>query len=123
MHRARFSGRISDTSSSNESLRVQHQLAPGKQTLTERLAAVEARPGEAAAGPSALPPDAVALSPAVVPSSRSTGVKLEALFGRPGVQHARGDAVPEPAVDHAGVHAAAAQGISSPASALPHGDA
>jgi len=87
-------------------------LAPGKRTLTDRLAPhpeTAAGPGGAAPGAASAPRD---VSPAAAGARPAT---LQMLFGAPRA-HAG------PGRDPAQVHAAAARGAATPAAPLPHAE-
>ena len=105
MHRDRTSDRAPGRHSSADSLGGS-PLAPGKQTLTEGLAVPRIE---------ATAPVADAATPAPLPAPASGGspvATVQMLFGVPRAA----------APDKDQVHTAAASGISTPASGLPHAD-
>jgi hypothetical protein len=105
--------RAADGSRRNESMVVQHPLAPGKRTLTE---AAMVQRSEAITGARLAAVETGAPASASQPISTSTGPRptLQMLFG---VQRA---AMASPAEDPAQVHAAAARGTATPATKLPY---
>jgi len=103
---------------------VQRDAHPGKQTLTAAIAPDPPGPVQRsiASRPAAAPVDAVPEQGAR-PIAGLTSVAMKSLFGGAGVQRAQpagAGAGAAPAHDAASVHAAAARGIATPASALPH---
>lgn len=115
MHRERFPGRVLGRESSTFARAVQHQLSPGKRTLTEALV-VQRR--EATPEPELATNGTTASAPAPPPIGAGGDPRpnLQMLFGVPR------SATAVPAEDPAKVHAAAARGIATEPSKLPFAD-